>query len=181
MQLFVEREPTAMLSVYQQSTTNEFMAVLFTLKKCIEQCPEDLWFEPVVNLKYCQVVFHSLFFTDVYLGPNLAALREQSFHRDNPDFFGDYEKLEDRLPARVYDTAQMEAYVQHCADKAHRVIAHETQAQLATAPGFGWLQFSRAEVHISSIRHLQHHAAQLSLHLNQKTGVGVDWVRSGAE
>ena len=170
-----------MLSIYKQATTNQFIAALSTLKKCVDQCPDNLWTEPVVNLKYCQVAFHALFFTDVYLGPNLAALREQPFHLDNPDFFGNYEELEDRLPVRIYETSQMEAYVQHCADKARRVIAQETESELARTPGFDWLQFSRAEVHISSIRHLQHHAAQLSLHLNRKTGSGVNWVRSGDE
>ncbi|MCP4787371.1 MAG: hypothetical protein GY903_05905 [Fuerstiella sp.] len=58
-----------MLSIYRQATTNQFLAALSTLKKCVEQCPENLWHEPVVNLKYCQVVFYALFFTDVYLGP----------------------------------------------------------------------------------------------------------------
>ena len=83
-----------MLSIYRQATTSQFIAALTTLKKCVEQCPEQLWDAPVVNLKYCQVVFHALFFTDVYLGPNLDALRAQVFHRDNPDFFADYEETE---------------------------------------------------------------------------------------
>ena len=171
----------SMLSLYRQATTNQYIAALLTLKKCVQQCPEHLWNAPVVNLKYSQVVFHALFFTDVYLGPNLAALREQTFHRDNPDFFADYEELEDRPPVRAYSKPQLELYVRHCDVKARDVLALETEDELAAEAGFDWLPFSRAEVHVSNVRHLQHHAAQLSLHLNQRTGAGVGWVRSGGE
>jgi hypothetical protein len=38
---------------------------------------------------------------------------------------------------------------------------------------------SRAELHIYNIRHIQHHAGQLSLRLRLETGEGVDWVGSG--
>jgi hypothetical protein len=39
--------------------------------------------------------------------------------------------------------------------------------------------FSRAELHVYNIRHIHHHAAQLSLRLRLDTGRGVDWVGSG--
>ena len=80
--------------------THQFEAVLCTLNTCIERCPEANWNTRVGNLAFCQVAFHTLFYTDYYLGPNEESFREQPFHRDNPQFFRDYEERQlrrDRL------------------------------------------------------------------------------------
>ncbi len=69
--------------------------------------------------------------------------------------------------------------MRHCRAKAKAVVDAETEDSLAQRPGFDWLEFSRAEVHVYNIRHIHHHAAQLSLHLSQKTGEAVAWQSSG--
>ena len=65
------------------------------------------------------------------------------------------------------------------ASKARHVIAAETESSLATTPGFDWLDFSRAEVHVYNLRHLFHHAGQLSLRQRINVGEGVKWIHSG--
>ena len=37
----------------------------------------------------------------------------------------------------------------------------------------------RAELHVYSIRHIQHHAAQLSLRLRLDAGVAIPWIGVG--
>lgn len=168
-----------MSDIFRKSTTSQMLAALKTVEACVIKCPEELWHEPIVNLKFCQAAFHVLFFTDVYLGRDLAALYEQKFHKQHPDMFGVYEELEDDAPVQLHEKSLILDYVQHCIEKTERVIPNESDETLASAPGFDWLSFSRAEVHLYNLRHIQHHAAQLSMRLNLDTGSGVDWVFSG--
>lgn len=149
------------------------------LLKCVQQCSEENWDAPVANLKFCQAMFHALICTDLYLGPDEDALPDQPFHRVHVSEFADYEELEDRPQQRLYDKSFIEEYLKHCRDKAQQVVSDETQETLDGPSGFDWLKLSRAELHVYNIRHIHHHAAQLSLRLRLDTGGGIPWVGSG--
>lgn len=168
-----------MIDIYKELISNQFEAAFCMLASCVDRCPETRWHAPVVNLKFCQVAFHTLFYADTYLGPNLESLRQQLFHRDNPSFFGDYEELEDHAPRAIYEKPAIKDYLNHCRRKASEVIASETTDSLRVRPGFDWLEFSRAEVHVYNIRHIHHHAAQLSLRLRIDTGEDIPWFGYG--
>ena len=168
-----------MIDTYKELISNQFEAAFCMLASCVDRCPETNWNAPIANLKFCQVAFHALFFADVYLGPDLKSLREQPFHRDNATVFADYEELEDRVQQAAYEKPFIKAYLQHCREKGSQVVAAETAETLDRRPGFDWLTFSRAEVHVYNIRHIQHHAAQLSLRLRIDTGADIAWIGSG--
>jgi hypothetical protein len=168
------------LDTVKQLLANQFQAALCTLGICIDRCPDPIWNAPVANLKFCQVAFHTLFFTDLYLGHDVQSLRQQPFHQANPQFFRDYEELEHRPQTLMYDKPAIQSYLQHVRGKAVTVIGAETPESLAVCPGFEWLKFSRAEVHVYNIRHVQHHAAQLILRLRlDAKEVGIPWIGSG--
>jgi hypothetical protein len=125
------------------------------------------------------VAFHTLFYADYYLGPDDASFRLQPFHRDHSDFFRDYEEFEDRPQVLLYDKRAVNIYLDHCRRKAADVIATETADSLAAACGFARRNMSRAELYVYNIRHIQHHAAQLSLRLRLDFGESIPWVGSG--
>ena len=168
-----------MIDVFKVLMTNQFEAGLCTLSTCIDECPEAKWDAPVANLAFCQAVFHTLFYTDCYLGQNTESLRQQPFHHDNEPFFRDYEELEDRKQVLLYDKTSIITYMQFCRRKATAVIAAETADTLSARCGFEWLPFTRAELHAYNIRHIQHHAAQLSLRLRLDSNTNIPWVKSG--
>ena len=168
-----------MLDAFKTLTSNQFEAVLCTLNACIEQCPDPAWESRVVNLKFCQVVFHTLFFTDYYLGQNAEALREQSFHEANKAYFRDYEELDDRPQQLTYDKPTTRLYLEHCRQKAGTTIAAETTESLSAACQFMRRDFTRAELYVVNIRHIHHHAAQLSLRLRTDHSEVIAWVGSG--
>lgn len=168
-----------MLTAWRTLIDGQYGAALCMLSRCIDQCPESLWNEPVGNLKFCQVVFHALFFTDFYLEDSDRSFKDQPFHRENADFFRDYEELEFVEQKQLYDRASIGNYLQHCRTKFACVTAEETEQTLVARCGFERREFSRAELHVCNIRHIQHHASQLSLHLRLKTGEGVEWSGSG--
>jgi hypothetical protein len=168
-----------MLATWKSLITNQYEAALRTLDLCIDRCPQAAWNAPVANLAFCQVAFHTVFYTDYYLGENEAAHREQPFHRNNPDIFRDYEELQPRRQQLLYERSDVQLYLDHCRHKATEVIAAETE-QVLTAPcNFPRKTFSRAELHVYNIRHIQHHAAQLSLRLRLDFAEDIPWVRSG--
>ena len=76
------------------------------------------------------------------------------------------------------------AYVAICRQKVRTALATETPASLAGPSGFSWRRFSRGELHIYNIRHVQHHAGQMSAHLRRVAGATLDlkalpWVATG--
>jgi hypothetical protein len=133
----------------------------------------------VVNLKFCQAVFHTLFFTDYYLGETGEDFRKEPFHRENADVFRDYEELEPRAQVHLYERAWIKKYLQYCLKRGREIVAAETAESLAAPTKFPRKNFSRAELYVYNIRHLQHHAAQLSMRLRLNSQTDVPWFRSG--
>jgi hypothetical protein len=164
-----------MLETYKQLITRQYEAALCTLGLCIDRCPESAWNEPVGKLKFCQVAFHTLFFTDFYLGRDEASFKQQAFHLDNADFFRDYEEFAHRVQTYLYDKPRVQGYLRHCRGKVADIVASETAAELSD-PSAQRPQLTRAELHVYNIRHVQHHAAQLSLRLRIDFGEDIPWI-----
>jgi len=167
-----------MREILQELLAHQFEASLCTLHLAVTRCPEAKWDEPVGKLKFCQVAFHTLFCADVYLqaGEGREALRGQAFHVEHADVFRDYEELEDREPVLVYGKPFVLEYLQFVRGKARETVGRESAEVLSGPSGFSWRKCSRAELHVYNIRHIQHHAAQLSLRLRIDAGVEIPWV-----
>lgn len=168
-----------MIRTLQGLLVSQFEASLCTLRHCIARCPDEIWNAPVAKYPFCQTAYHTLFFTDYYLGPDAESLRQQSFHLANQQLFGDYEQLQEREPESLYDKPQIDAYLEFCRDKAVATISAETEEDLAAPAKFARKNFSRAELHIYNIRHIQHHAAQLILRLRLDSDVDIPWIGAG--
>ena len=76
----------------------------------------------------------------------------------------------------LYARAFVLDYVQHVRAKAQATIARESADDLSGASGFHYRKCSRAELHVYNIRHVQHHAAQLTLRLRGDANIDVPWV-----
>ncbi len=157
---------------------HQFEASLCTLHLAVARCPESSWNEPVAAWKFCQAAFHAVFFADIYLQPSddVAALKRQAFHVEHKADFRDYEELEDREQVLLYEKPFVLSYLQYVRGKAQEVIARESADVLGGPSGFRRRKCSRAEFHIYNIRHIQHHAAQLSLRLRLDHAIDIPWV-----
>jgi hypothetical protein len=168
-----------MIQTLKQLLTSQFEASLGTLGLCVVKCPPAIWNVPIARFPFCQTAFHTLFFADYYLGADPDSLQNQEFHTANPQIFGDYEQLQRRDPVSIYSQQQIERYLGFCRDKAVSTIAVETEQDLTAPTKFPRRNFSRAELHVYNIRHIQHHAAQLILRLRQDSDVDIPWVGAG--
>jgi hypothetical protein len=74
-----------------------------------------------------------------------------------------------------YSQAEILEYLEVCS----REIGERVRSLEVDSPsGFSWLPFSRMELHLYNIRHVQHHTGQLIDRLRITDDVGVAWIRS---
>jgi uncharacterized damage-inducible protein DinB len=168
-----------MRDLYRDLVSKQYAASLCMLGLCIDRCPDALWDARVARFPFSQAAFHTLFFTDLYLSKSIEDQRNEPFHIEHAAWFADYEQLEQREPTATYERPDIHRYLQHCRTKAEKVIAAETQESLAAQTTFSWRKVPRAELHIYNIRHIQHHAAQLSLRLRLDAGIDTPWIGTG--
>lgn len=168
-----------MIETFKRLIASQFEASLCTLAHGIERCPDELWNARVAKYPFCQVAFHTLFFADFYLGPDADSFPRQPFHLATPILFGDYEQLQDREPVSLYERSQITSYLDFCRSKAAATIASETEMILNAPANFARRNFTRAEMHVYNIRHIQHHAAQLILRLRLDSNVDIPWIGAG--
>jgi DinB superfamily len=135
----------------------------------------------VGNHPFWHVAYHTLFCLDMYLSRNEASFRPPAFHRKNYQFLG-----KTPPPSQVaviagvpYEKPIIDGYLKACRKKASQAIAGETTDTLAGPSGFDWIPTSRLELHLYNIRHIQHHAGQLSARLRKSIGAGADWSATG--
>jgi len=159
----------------------QLQASITTLRLCIEQCSDSTWNEKVANAPIDAVAFHALFFADVYLERSLDTLKDQAYHKRNGQLFGAYEELDSEMYQRKYEKADVLDYLNFCLTKAATVVGQETDETLAEASGFPWIKGPRAEVHVYNARHVQHHAAQISLRLRLNHSIDIPWVKQGLD
>ena len=163
---------------WHEGLIGQFEAALSTLGQAMSTCPDAAWHESHGDYPFSQVVFHTLFFTDYYFERSPESFRSQVFHRAHADLFRDYEELEPRLPQNTYDRTACGEYLQFCMNKVATVIAADTEDTLHGPSGFENRPFTRGELYVYMIRHVQHHAAQLGLRVQSLTGRELDWVSS---
>lgn len=157
----------------------QYLAALSTLEQGIDFFDDKAWAQPHPDMPVNQVVFHTLFFTDLYLNHGDDGFREQQFHRDNPGLFQDYEELEDQIQTNLYDRDACRAYLGYCREKADATLRGESAEVLAGDSGYPRRGLSRVELHVYNIRHIQHHAAQLGLRNQLRGGTALRWVSKG--
>ena len=149
------------------------------LKNCIDRCPNNEWNKKHNDYPFSQVVFHTLFDCDYNLCDNEKEFKEQLFHINNTTIFDDYEELEDKKTIKVYGKIFINEYYEHCKKKTEAKIQNKTLENMLEPKSDVWKNMTKIERYLNSIRHIQHHAAQLGLRLQFITGKEMDWLSRG--
>jgi DinB superfamily len=166
-----------MIVYFKQILTAQYEASLAMLNQCIAACPPEHWEGKIANGTFRWVAYHALFFTDLYLSRNEHAFDLRDLHRQGGD-----EREPVAAPGLSKDDTL--AYVPLCRQKIYESLAIETEASLAGPSGFSWYKITRGEMHFVNIRHIQHHAGQLSAYLRRvdekfKDRKTLRWIGSG--
>jgi hypothetical protein len=164
----------AMIGYVKAILKGQFEAALCMLNECVQKCPQEHWEGKIANESFRQVVYHTLFFVDLYLSASETAFQLRDCHRRGGD-----ERV-DTAPSTGLSKDETLAYLALCRQKLLDTLACETAESLQGASGFSRLPFSRGEVHLYNLRHVQHHTGQLSAYLRRIVVDGERWwVKTG--
>lgn len=155
----------------------QFEASLCMLGQCIQTCAPEQWEGKIANATFRQIAYHTLFHVDLYLSPS-----EQAFEPRDLNRRGNERSITGWRTGLTQDETR--TYLTICRQKALETLASETPESLARESGFSWLPFSRGELHVYNIRHVQHHTGQMSAYLRRideslKDADSLDWVSTG--
>jgi hypothetical protein len=153
---------------YREPIISQYHAALDMLKQSILACPDTLWDRPDDRTTFAQVAYHALFFTHLYLQESEHAFRIWSGHRDAYRFEDDVRTQ----PAESAPKATVLAYLAFC---QHHVVENVSTMEFDAASGFDWLPFTKFELQLYSIRHIQQHVGELIERLGARASA-IDWV-----
>jgi hypothetical protein len=159
-------------------TWQQFGAAIDMLANALRACPDELWSEPLWNnplerpeySHFWYLGYHTMFWLDLYLSGAVEGFAPPApFTLDELDPAG-------LLPERTYTKNELQAYHAHCRQKCQATIEALNDETAQRRCRFGWGEVSFAELLLYNMRHVQEHAAQLSLFLGQKAGSAAAWV-----
>ncbi len=160
---------------WRTSVWQQFGAAIDMLGQALRTCPDELWHVRVWDDPYAEfwnLAYHALFWLDVYLSGSVEGFVPPApFTLDELDPAG-------RLPERSYTREELYTYLEHGRTKCQATIAALTDARARQRCAFSWGELSFAELLLYTMRHVQEHAAQLSLLLGQRLGAAPGWVKS---
>jgi hypothetical protein len=161
----------------KRAIISQLLSSLAMLQNAINDCPDALWDNADYENKYWHIVYHVLYFTDLYLSPSLDRFIGWEKARDDYQFMGPVPWPPHYTPKieHGYSKSDLIEYIEKLkAESPSRI----DQDDLNTNSGFDWLPFNRAELHLYSIRHLQFHTGQL-IERMKNTGVNrTRWIIS---
>ena len=160
---------------------SQYHASLAMLRETVERCPAALWSSRDHMNAFWQIAYHTLFFTHLYLQPNEAAFRPWERHQhavQNPDGIGGPPDPKSVLPLipEPYTQDDVLTYWTICDEMVDRSV--DALDLDAPESGFHWYKVSKLEHQLVSLRHIQHHTAQLADRLRSATNIGTKWVGS---
>lgn len=159
---------------------SQYHASLAMLRETLDRCPDDLWSNTDHRNSFWQLAYHTLFFSHLYIQQNEAAFRPWEHHQaaQYEDGIPDKPDPKSALPLipKPYTRAEVLAYWKICDEMVDEAVdalnLHDPSS------GFSWYKVAKFEHQIISIRHIQHHTAQLADRLRSAADVGIKWVGS---
>jgi hypothetical protein len=159
---------------------SQYHAALKTLREAIAKCPDTMWNDtagPCVT--FWRVAYHTLFYAHFYLQQDQESFTPWDRHRDEAQFMSNlpWENNRPPKPCEPYRREDLLEYWRLCDDMIDAGIDRLDLS--APQCGFPWYKMPTLEHQIVNIRHIQHHAAALSIRLRQSAGIEVGWVGRG--
>lgn len=159
--------------------SSQIRAALKMLQSAIDACPNSLWNRKVDANPFWVLAYHTLYFTHLYLSPSEDKfdpyVRQVAGHAGyGKADLGDWTDL---TPADTFEKVDVLAYYDYIYERVPSLVE---STPFDCPSGFHWLKFSKVEAHLYNLRHIQHHAGQLSERLRQEANLGIRWVHDGS-
>lgn len=157
--------------IWKQTVWRQFGASIDMLENAIHACPEEVWVGKRGSFfDFWYLASHTIFWLDYYLEERIDDFVP-------PEPFG-LEELDPAgaLPPRVYTKVELLKYLDHGRQKCRQVILAMTEESANRDCGSKRPGLTNFDLLLYSMRHVQHHAAQLNLMLRQSIDSAPSWV-----
>jgi len=148
----------------------QFGAAIDMLENAIRACPKHVWGDCIDYREFWYIVYHTLFFLDFYMSGT-----DKGFTPPAPFTLGELDPA-GVLPDRVYTKDEMLTYLEYGRKKCRAGMDALTEEEAHQRCEFERPDVTAAELLLYTMRHVQHHAAQLNLILRQTVDSAPRWV-----
>jgi len=159
---------------------SQYKASLRMLRTVIEKTPDEELYASEYSNPSWQIAYHAIWGTQFYLGANAESFIPREEAIEGAESLGGTEEWENPDEGVVVDGQNTpEELLSFIDDIENGLRDALEELPLGEPSGFDWYPFSRFELHINSIRHIQHHTAQLIERLKLKSITGFPWATNG--
>jgi hypothetical protein len=154
---------------------SQYYASLEMLNQAIAKCPEPLWDYSNYKNKFWHIAYHALFYTHLYLQKDQQQFVPWSKHREHYQYLGKipWPPHEEPKIGTPFSKDEVLEYLSFCRNEIETKV---DIVDLTAESGFHWLPFSKYELQLYSIRHIQHHTGQLFDRLRSQPNVELKWI-----
>ncbi|MFQ5979220.1 MAG: DinB family protein [Candidatus Heimdallarchaeota archaeon] len=156
-----------------QSISEQYGAALTMLENIITSCQNELWEDATKETVVSQVVYHTLFFIDYYLGKDLEE-RENFEGKLGKDFMG--ERTDGMEWNKIYSKKELLDYLEDIRQKASKRFTQLTLEELQNPSLFHWHGSSVLSSLLYNLRHIMLHVGALHVRLNLVGREPMKWV-----
>lgn len=153
-------------SLFLDICRNEYHALIEMLQKAINLCPEDLWDQKSKGPPFWQLVYHTAYYLEFYLGKSPKKHKER---------FDIKENLNERMSS-ILTKNDLKSYLIEIKKKSNSVLEGLTSKELEGKNSYFWTGPTLAHRLVYNIRHAQHHIGQLNAILRRTGNDTVKWV-----
>lgn len=156
--------------------TSQYRASLGMLRNALGRVPEKQWNNDAQNNPIWQIAYHVVWATKFYLGSNPESYAPFENAIEGAESLGgsqDWENPDNGVTVEGFHTKkELISFI----DEIENNLQQSIEAwPLEDSSGFEWYIYSRLELHINSIRHIQHHTAQIIERLKTVGTTGFPW------
>lgn len=155
---------------------SQYKASLGMLRHVIEKTPQEQWNTEEYNNPNWHIAYHILWGANFYLGANAESYVPFENAIEGAESLGGSQEWENSEEGVVVEGFHTKDELLYFIDE----VAGNLQQRIEALPleeysGFDWYAYSRLELHINCIRHIQHHTAQIIERLKAKGATGFLW------
>ena len=151
-------------------TWHQVGATIDMLENAIRACPEDLWHDRSRVPEFWYVTYHTLFWLDFHVDDSPSTFMPRApFTLEEMDPAG-------IIPEQPYSKDELLSYLAEGREKCRSFVAALTEQTMQEDTAKGSFPCSKLESVLTTMRHVQHHTAQLNLILRQQIDSAPRWV-----
>ncbi len=155
---------------------SQYKASLGMLRQTLEKVPEEQWNTDEYNIPNWQIAYHVLWGTRFYLRANPETYRPFDEAIEGAESLcgsQDWENPDEGVKLEgIHTKDELFSFINNIEKNLLQKIG---SLPLDGNSGFEWYPYSRLELHINNIRHIQHHTAQIIERLKSKGITGFHW------